>query len=58
MKYFCSHLFTALSFDQRGQVRVCCNNYEVQKTKMEIQYQLQIKILVWLNHLIVMFTQE
>ena len=31
MKYFCSHLFTALSFDQRGQVRVCCNNYEVPK---------------------------
>ena len=33
MKYFCSHLFTALSFDQRGQVRVCCNNYEVPKDK-------------------------
>ena len=31
MKYFCSHLFTALSFDQRGQVRVCCNNYETPK---------------------------
>ena len=33
MKYFCSHLFTALSFDQRCQVRVCCNNYEVPKDK-------------------------
>ena len=33
MKYFCSHLFTALSFDQRGQVRVCCNNYETPKDK-------------------------
>ena len=31
MKYFCSHLFTSLSFDQRGQVRVCCNNYETPK---------------------------
>ena len=29
LKYFCSHLFTTLSFDQRGQVRVCCNNYEI-----------------------------
>ena len=29
LKYFCSHLFTSLSFDQRGQVRVCCNNYEI-----------------------------
>jgi len=31
LKYFCSHLFTSLSFDQRGQVRVCCNNYETPK---------------------------
>ena len=29
LKYFCSHLFTSLSFDQKGQVRVCCNNYEI-----------------------------
>ena len=29
LKYFCSHLFTSLSFDHMGQVRVCCNNYEV-----------------------------
>jgi sulfatase maturation enzyme AslB (radical SAM superfamily) len=25
-QYFCSHLFTALSFDQKGNVRICCNN--------------------------------
>ena len=31
LKYFCSHLFTSLSFDQKGQVRVCCNNYETPK---------------------------
>jgi|TARA_Y100000310_G_scaffold24790_1_gene23786 sulfatase maturation enzyme AslB (radical SAM superfamily) len=31
LKYFCSHLFTSLSFDQRGRVRVCCNNYEIPK---------------------------
>jgi len=29
LKYFCSHLFTSLSFDHMGKVRVCCNNYEV-----------------------------
>ena len=29
LKYFCSHLFTSLSFDHMGQVRVCCNNYEI-----------------------------
>ncbi len=29
LKYFCSHLFTSLSFDHRGNARVCCNNYEV-----------------------------
>jgi len=29
LKYFCSHLFTSLSFDHAGRVRVCCNNYEV-----------------------------
>ena len=29
LKYFCSHLFTSLSFDHRGKARVCCNNYEV-----------------------------
>ncbi len=29
LKYFCSHLFTSLSFDHQGNVRVCCNNYEV-----------------------------
>ena len=28
---FCSHLYTSLSFDQKGQVRVCCNNYEIPK---------------------------
>ena len=33
LKYFCSHLFTSLSFDQKGQVRVCCNNYETPKDK-------------------------
>jgi len=29
LKYFCSHLFTSLSFDHAGKVRVCCNNYDV-----------------------------
>ena len=29
LKYFCSHLFTSLSFDHRGKARVCCNNYEM-----------------------------
>ena len=29
LKYFCSHLFTSLSFDHMGKARVCCNNYEV-----------------------------
>ena len=29
LKYFCSHLFTSLSFDHRGKARVCCNNYEI-----------------------------
>jgi len=33
LKYFCSHLFTSLSFDQKGQVRVCCNNYEIPEDK-------------------------
>ena len=33
LKYFCSHLFTSLSFDQKGEVRVCCNNYETPKDK-------------------------
>ena len=33
LKYFCSHLFSLLSFDQQGQVRVCCNNYEIPKNK-------------------------
>ena len=31
LQFFCAHLFTSLSFDQRGQIRVCCNNYEVPK---------------------------
>lgn len=29
LKYFCSHLFTSLSFDHSGKARVCCNNYEI-----------------------------
>ena len=53
LKYFCSHLFTSLSFDQKGQIRVCCNNYETPKDKDPfLPYILCTVLFILINYII------